>query len=578
MKASIVSSIVSSINRSIVGLAGDNLLFSAPLQTTTILDKGTGSATFTRATTATYTDFENLVKPVLSGEVRFKGSRRIYNLVDMVSGADSEDMTSAGFDVASGVSVTATQATYDGTANGRAQFDITIASDGGGVNSRQFIFSPRIRLISGSISSDASLQIGIIGAGVTNANVAIGDGVDGTDKRFSLLANSAATGGLMRTYVEWDDVGVLEITEWQVEEVTGQTIQTPSEYVSTGVESTPYHGAHVDGVKYFKYANGNTVASNVVTELQGADFDATDDNNDANGPDGYWREEQRINILLHNRTWEDVVWTATNITANDNEVSGVDGRTRAASLTATAGNGTIIQDLGVIGSTANSGSTWIKRKTGSGVVEITLDGGTGWTAVTVTAGWTRVSKTQTLADPDFGIRIVTDTDAIYVDYGQVEASSEARSNTPETAAAAVTVNADALSAPTASNFIDAAGTAFCQAQANDWTTVSGQIIGDGTEAPILSDTTNSGIQSFDGTNTVSGPAGSPSGIESLAATWEATTLTAYSGGVAGTPGTYDEAFSLAQMDIGATTYNGTIRFYQVFSEAKDAAGVGALPQ
>ena len=38
----------------------------------------------------------------------------------------------------------------------------------------------------------------------------------------------------------------------QIEDVTGQTDQTASEYVSNGVESFPYHGAGVDGVKYFQ--------------------------------------------------------------------------------------------------------------------------------------------------------------------------------------------------------------------------------------------------------------------------------------------------------------------------------------
>ena len=37
----------------------------------------------------------------------------------------------------------------------------------------------------------------------------------------------------------------------QFEDVTGQSIQTPAEYVSTNVLSSPYHGANVDWVKYF---------------------------------------------------------------------------------------------------------------------------------------------------------------------------------------------------------------------------------------------------------------------------------------------------------------------------------------
>ena len=56
----------------------------------------------------------------------------------------------------------------------------------------------------------------------------------------------------------------------QLEDVTGLGSTAPSEYVSVGVLSAPYHGTGRDGEQYFNYANGNTVASNVVTEAQGA--------------------------------------------------------------------------------------------------------------------------------------------------------------------------------------------------------------------------------------------------------------------------------------------------------------------
>jgi len=37
-----------------------------------------------------------------------------------------------------------------------------------------------------------------------------------------------------------------------LEDVTGQSVQTAAEYVSTNVlNAFPYHGAGVDGVKYF---------------------------------------------------------------------------------------------------------------------------------------------------------------------------------------------------------------------------------------------------------------------------------------------------------------------------------------
>jgi hypothetical protein len=73
------------------------------------------------------------------------------------------------------------------------------------------------------------------------------------------LFNDSATSGF----------GSISISDFQIENVTGQANQNPSEYVSVGVLSAPYYGAGVDGVKYFNTTNGNTVASNVVTEAAG---------------------------------------------------------------------------------------------------------------------------------------------------------------------------------------------------------------------------------------------------------------------------------------------------------------------
>ncbi len=48
----------------------------------------------------------------------------------------------------------------------------------------------------------------------------------------------------------------------QLEDVTGQSVQTPSEYVSTNVlTAAPYHGSNVDGVKCFKTdISGNPIS------------------------------------------------------------------------------------------------------------------------------------------------------------------------------------------------------------------------------------------------------------------------------------------------------------------------------
>ena len=130
-------------------------------------------------------------------------------------------------------------------------------------------------------------------------------------------------------------------------------------------------------------------------------------------------EGSRINRALYSRDLTNAAWTATNVTVARNQV-GIDGTANSAcSLTATAGNGTVLQAV-THGSTGRYFSIWVKRITGTGTVEVTLDNGSTWTGVTVTSGWTRVGAAQTLANPTVGVRIVTSGNAIAVDFAQLE--------------------------------------------------------------------------------------------------------------------------------------------------------------
>ena len=67
-------------------------IFDLGLQTSLVpgYAKGSGTPTFTRATTAYVQDWEGLWKQVLSGEARFTGARRVQNRV-----VKSEDFTDA---------------------------------------------------------------------------------------------------------------------------------------------------------------------------------------------------------------------------------------------------------------------------------------------------------------------------------------------------------------------------------------------------------------------------------------------------------------------------------------------------
>lgn len=154
-------------------------------------------------------------------------------------------------------------------------------------------------------------------------------------------------------------------------------------------------------------------------------------------------ESTRTNVVLYNRDLTNAAWTKTNVTAAKTQ-TGIDGvANSASSITATAGNGTCLQAI-VLASSARFQTAYVKRITGTGTVEMTMDNGTTWTAITVTSSWARVSiATQTLANPTVGFRLATSGDAIAVDYVQNENGTYATSPIATTSAATAR-NQDAI--------------------------------------------------------------------------------------------------------------------------------------
>jgi hypothetical protein len=163
----------------------------------------------------------------------------------------------------------------------------------------------------------------------------------------------------------------------------------------------------------------------------------------AGSPLGLLIESARTSVPLWVRDFTNAAWTKTNITAAKDQTGITGVANSASSLAATAANGTALQAI-TLASSARFQATYVKRLTGTGVIEMTMDNGSTWTPITVTAAWTRVSiPTQTLANPTVGFRIVTSGDAIAVDFPQNENGAFATSPI-WTTSAAVTRAADAL--------------------------------------------------------------------------------------------------------------------------------------
>jgi hypothetical protein len=118
------------------------------------------------------------------------------------------------------------------------------------------------------------------------------------------------------------------------------------------------------------------------------------------------------NLLLASEQFDSASWAKTSTTPSANAVAAPNGTTTADTLTASSANGTTLQSYTSLGVSYTFG-IWLKRKTGTGNIQIAADSGT-YTTVTITSDWALYTVTQTPAAGTIsaGIRIVTSADAV----------------------------------------------------------------------------------------------------------------------------------------------------------------------
>lgn len=197
----------------------------------------------------------------------------------------------------------------------------------------------------------------------------------------------------------------------QFECITGQTNDSPSACILT-------EGSVV--TKFYNTENGNTVTSNVVTEAEG---DALE--NVIGG--AFWPSTTNVIPSAEYRDFSHANWNKTNGSITAGSIVLIDGTTVADknTFTASATNATIIKTQYTSAAGVHAGGIFIKRKTGTGAIEVTVDNGVTWVAVTSQvagdSGWHLCETTlPTVANPELGVRLVTDTDAVYLDWAQLD--------------------------------------------------------------------------------------------------------------------------------------------------------------
>lgn len=187
---------------------------------------------------------------------------------------------------------------------------------------------------------------------------------------------------------------------------------------------------------------------------------------DANGNClGLLMEAARTNLALHSDDHTNAAWVKTTMTTAKTS-TGPDGVANSATrLTATAGNATSLQTV-TSASATRAYSVWMRRITGTGNVDMTLDNGVGWTTKTLNTSWQRFDITQAaVTNPVFGIRIVTSGDAIDVYGNQMESAAFASSLIPTTTVS-VARTADSCIRTLGSEFSATAGTVVVAGRAS----------------------------------------------------------------------------------------------------------------
>ena len=449
--------------------------FQADLTHSLVLDAGTGSPTFTRATTGTVQDNEGILRTAIAGEARFTGARRVRNLLPSTEGAFD---AGSGWTLLNGAITTGVEdpnggsTAYTLTQSGAPSCELypttpfvnssTISS----VWIRRRTGTGTIRLYGGDYITNITSQVTSEWNRVT-----------------SNASESATVGFDLRTF---DSGDAIDFWHPQAEDITGRTDQTtPSEYVSVGVLSAPYHGAGVDGVKFFDTdLDGNPIAASTLK--------------------GYLAESAATNLCLQSNAFT-TTWTNT-LTSIAQNVVGPDGATSAWTLTdSDAVNVKVIEQTAItLTAAAYTFSIFVKKTsgatsfpvlfaytaTGTRRAPVTIDTNNGiataWTAYTgetIPAGFSaacsdfntnfwRVSFTFTgtaasyqfdicpaaspTSNKSTGVLDGTVTGSAVFYGAQVELGSAATSYIATTTVA-VARNADVESVPTSGNIIAASG-------------------------------------------------------------------------------------------------------------------------
>ncbi len=128
---------------------------------------------------------------------------------------------------------------------------------------------------------------------------------------------------------------------------------------------------------------------------------------------------QNANQLTYSQLFSNAAWVRSSCTLTSGQTDPSSG-TEAFTLTATGNNATMLQSVALTGTLNRTLSIYLKRKTGTGAVSITVDGAT-YVVKTISGSWVRYDTTLTASGTvTAGIKLAVSGDEVYIAWAQLE--------------------------------------------------------------------------------------------------------------------------------------------------------------
>jgi len=251
-----------------------------------------------------------------------------------------------------------------------------------------------------------------------NATISGGTGnLNGTGVTSMLYQNILTNGKTYKAIFTVSDYNGLG--ESRVIDSSGSAIYT---ITSNGTFTFTFTHSNVDGNFLFRARNGSIFSIDNVSVKEYLGQEPIPDS----GCGSWLFEPQSTNLITYSEDFTQ--WNKSNaITVTSNATNSPSGDLNASLLSTTTTNRFIYLS---VSSTANSTfSIYVKWKNGSGDIDLSVDGASNYTSVSVTSEWTRVSITPSTSITQVVLRIPTASE-LYVWAAQVEASSFATSYIP----------------------------------------------------------------------------------------------------------------------------------------------------